>query len=421
MSKSALSPINEGESRQPSSLLGAVGPVFYPLALLGRLPFAMTVVGVLTLVFAVTGSLSDAGATSAMVGVGTALVGPVWGIGADRFGQRPILLVCAVLHAAALLGLVALTYAHAPLLALVSCAFAMGATAPQMAAMSRARLMAVINTQLPQSARLGTLNKSMSVESTADELVFVFGPVAVGVLAVSLGDWSPLVIAAALTLVCVVGFALHPTARLTAGHTSSAHEVSAPVRDVFRGPLLVLAGAMAAIGWFFGAMLTSLTAFMDTLGKSSSAGVVYGAMGVGSAVLALSVAWFSPRFSHSARLVVFSTIALVGVVWVPFVSSIAQMTVVLVVIGIGLGPCLVTVFSLGSLRAPHGRASTVMTLLSSAVVVGQSISTAYTGRVVEVSGLTYALVLPIVAIGTLGVLSILNARLFGVRERPSQL
>ncbi len=85
MSKSALSPINEGESRQPSSLLGAVGPVFYPLALLGRLPFAMTVVGVLTLVFAVTGSLSDAGATSAMVGVGTALVGPVWRIGADRF------------------------------------------------------------------------------------------------------------------------------------------------------------------------------------------------------------------------------------------------------------------------------------------------------------------------------------------------
>ncbi|WP_334169563.1 hypothetical protein [Timonella senegalensis] len=65
-------------------LLSHLGSTYYPLAMMGRLPFAMTVVGVLTLVVTVTGSFTDAGATSAVVGIGTAVAGPFLGMAAAR-------------------------------------------------------------------------------------------------------------------------------------------------------------------------------------------------------------------------------------------------------------------------------------------------------------------------------------------------
>ncbi|WP_220085994.1 hypothetical protein, partial [Burkholderia multivorans] len=61
------------ESAGPASsptLLSAVGLGYFPLAFLARLPYAMVVVGVLTLVVAGRESLSLGGLNSAMVGLG---------------------------------------------------------------------------------------------------------------------------------------------------------------------------------------------------------------------------------------------------------------------------------------------------------------------------------------------------------------
>lgn len=72
-----------------STLIGQTGLAYFPLALVARLPFAMMVVGVLTLVVSARGSVELGGLASAVVGVGSALVGPLVGAAADRFGQRP--------------------------------------------------------------------------------------------------------------------------------------------------------------------------------------------------------------------------------------------------------------------------------------------------------------------------------------------
>lgn len=393
------------------TLLGELGKSYYPISMLGRLPFAMTVVGVFTLVVSVTGSYTDAGLTSATVGVGTAIFGPVLGMAADKYGQRIVLLLSMVVHGIALVGVTALTYSHAAVLWLVACAFLIGASAPQMAAMSRARLMTVIMTRLPQSIRSRTLNKVMSIESMADELVFVFGPVAVGVLAPAVGPWAPVVVAAVITVVCVTAFALHKTADAVAPAQGGASAESAPIREVFRTSILVLAAGMFCVGWFFGSMYTGLTSFMDDRGLGESTGVVYAALGAGSAVLALSVAAFPPSFKFAHRWLAFAAIGLVGAAFVPGVSQIWQMVVVLIVIGIGLGPILVTLFSLASHRAPAGRSSTVMTLLSSSVVVGQSLSTALMGRVVDAHGTQPVLFVPLVAMAALLLVALWNLAL----------
>ncbi|WP_435299896.1 MFS transporter [Timonella sp. A28] len=399
-------------STSTTRLIDLVGKDYYLLALVGRMPFAMTVVGVFTLVVLVTDSFSDAGLTSASVGIGTAIAGPFLGVAADKYGQKIVLLACTAVHTLALVGLTVLTYTYAHLPVLMASAFIIGASAPQLAAMSRARLLNAINSALPLERRSQTLNRTMSVESVADELVFVFGPVAVGVLAAQIGPWSPLIAAAALTAVFVSGFALHKTARFAVKPAGEEHAQKPALAEVFSGKIMVLAAAMFTVGMFFGGMFTSLTSFMDELGLAESSGIIYAAMGAGSAVFALAVVLFPARFTQSARWLVFAGISVLSAVFLPYVTTLPAITVVLVGLGVGLGPCLVTIFSLGSARAPHGRSATVMTILSSAIVIGQSTFTAITGVIVDAQGTSAALLVPLAATIMLLLVGFINHYVF---------
>lgn len=69
-----------------SNLLREAGLAYFVVAFVARLPFAMMVVGVLTVAVSARGSLSLGGLTSAAVGIGTACFGPLLGAAADRFG-----------------------------------------------------------------------------------------------------------------------------------------------------------------------------------------------------------------------------------------------------------------------------------------------------------------------------------------------
>ena len=56
--------------------------------------------------------------------------------------------------------------------------------------------------------------------------------------------------------------------------------------------------------------------------------------------------------------------------------------------GIGIGPTLVTQYSFGAARSPLGRSATVMTMLGSGIVVGQSLGAAVAGEIAENVGTT---------------------------------
>ncbi|MGN6127805.1 MAG: MFS transporter, partial [Humibacter sp.] len=128
-----------------------------------------------------------------------------------------------------------------------------------------------------------------------------------------------------------------------------------------------------------------------------SAGLIYGVMGVGSAALALSVAWFPRRFRLRARWLMFAVVLLIGSVLLPAMHSILTVAIALFVAGIGVGPTLVTQYSLAAERSPAGRSATVMTILGSAVIVGQSASSAIVGAVAQSSGAQVAAFAPLVA------------------------
>ena len=401
------------------TLFRLAGLPYFLIAFIARLPFAMMVVGVLTVVVSARGSLSLGGLTSAAVGLGTACFGPLLGAAADRFGQRTVLLALAFGNAAMLLLFTAVVYGPAADGFVLLAAIGIGATAPQVAPLSRSRLVTMIGERMPAERRARTVSGTMAYESAADETVFVFGPFLVGVPASALAPWAPLVGAAVLTLVFVGAFALHPSGRHVSQDRTDDGRAPSAVSELFRPQLLIVVLGILGVGIFFGTMLTSLTSFMADLGAPEQAGLLYGVMGVGSAVLALGVAWLPVRFSLRARWLVFSGVLLAGSLLLGIVDSPAGMMLALAIMGIGIGPTLVTQYSFGAARSPRGRSATVMTMLGSGVVVGQSIGAAVAGEIAESLGTSAALVLPMIAAGIAFAAGLGNWALSGVHRAAS--
>lgn len=387
-------PSNTAGDPAPVTLLSQTGLGYFPLAFVSRLPFAMMVIGVLTLVVSVRGSVELAGLSSALVGIGAALIGPLIGAAADRFGQRPTLLLAAVVNSAALGALAWVAYSDLPNWIMLAVAFVTGASGPQTSPMSRSRLVSIIQTALPSERRPRTISTVLAYESAADEMVFVFGPVVVGLLATTVGAWAPVTGAAILTLVFVVAFALHHTSAPARSQAERAATL-APATELARPTLLVVVLGIFAVGLVFGSTFTSLTAFMQERGAAESAGLLYGVMGVGSAILALCVALFSPRFTLRHRWLAFAMFLLAGEALLATADTITAVLVSLALTGIGIGPLLVTLYSFGAARSPIGRSATVMTMLGSGIMLGQSLAAAVTGAVAENIGVSAAMLLPL--------------------------
>jgi MFS family permease len=389
-----------------ASLITLTGRSYFPIAFVARLPFAMMVVGVLTLVVAARDSVALGGINSASVGIGSALFGPLVGAAADKVGQRAVLVPVGLANAVLLGALPFVVQSAAPDLAVLAMSFLIGASAPQVAPMSRTRLVAIIRNRMDPKRHERVLSGTMAYESAADETVFIVGPFLVGVLASAIAPWVAVAGASVLTFVFVTAFALHPTGRLTLAHASDPRP--APARELLRPRLVVVVVGILGIGFFFGSTLTSLTAFMADHGGSSRAGLLYGLMGIGSAGLALGSAAFPRAFRLGWRWLVFGAVLLASAIVFATADSVLAVGIVLAVMGIGIGPTLVTQYSLGSDRSPVGRSATTMTILGSAVIVGQSIASAVVGEVAERAGTPAAMAFPAISAAVVVLAAVVN-------------
>lgn len=391
------------------SLIHHTGWGYFPVAFLARLPFAMMVVGVLTLVSSATDSVALAGLTSGAVGVGVVVAGPLIGDLVDRFGQRPVLLPVGIANGVLLSLFPVVVLSGLPDAAILAAGALIGLTAPQAAALSRTRLIAITRERIAEPRRERTLSRVMSYESAADETAFVVGPVLVGLLAALFAPWAPIAIAAALSFAFVTAFALHSTAALVDRAPQPA-AARAPLGAVLSGPVLLLVAATFGVGLFFGSTLTSLTAFAKASGRPELSGLLYGLMGIGSAVLALTVMLLPARFRLSWRWLVFSGVLMASAAGYALATDLAAVTVMLCLMGLGVGPTLVTLFSLAGERSPAGRSATTMTLLGSALTLAQAIAAAVTGAVAESASAHVAMLLPVGAASLVLLLGVVNSR-----------
>lgn len=359
---------------------------YFPVAFVGRLPFAMMIVGVLTLVATARDSVADGGLVAAAAGIGTAACGPGIGSAADRLGQRRVLLLVSAVSIAAGIALLVAVLAGAPLALLVVLAVVLGGSTPQVAPFSRSRLVGFASLARTPDRRARAVSYVMSYESIADEASFVLGPVVVGLLTALVHPAAPLVLAMVLTATVVVAFAVRADAPAGPG---AGRPVQGSLARILLAPrILVLVGAMLLVGGVFGGTLTAVTAFMRERGAGDEAGIVYGAMSVGAIAVAFGIAALPPRFALVLRWPAFAILALAGCALVALADTVLTVVLALAVSGFGVGAVLVTLFSLGAAAAPDGRQTTVLTALQSTLVVGQALATAAGGALADGAGAT---------------------------------
>lgn len=412
------------------------GRGFLAVGLFARLPLAMLTLGTLTLATSVTGSYAIGGAAAGAVGIGSAVGAPILGWLADRLGQRPVLLVSAALNVVAVLAVIAAAYllpgVHDVCAAwgVIAAASAAGLSCPQVGPLARVRWMAL--TAEGRRARDRTdLDVALSYESTADELTFVLGPALVGVLASVVAPWLPLAVAAALTLTLVPAFAVHRThtavprraagARAGTGSTGSA---SAGTRagSLLAGlaPAALPVLAMVCMGTFFGSTQAALSAFAAGFATSEAAGLLYAVMGISSAAAAISVAYWPAGFPVTARWVA-GAAAMAGLSALLFLPTDGWgMVLVLLALGLPVGPVMVTVFAIGGLVAPAGRLATVMTALASGIVAGTAFGSSTGGQLAQEGGHQAAFLVSAAAAAALLALGAAAAVVVRSRKRSAQ-
>ncbi|GAB3488141.1 MFS transporter [Nocardiopsis coralliicola] len=367
---------------------------------LARLPVSMALIGILTLVTSATGSVAQAGLVSGALALGEAAGGPVIARFADRLGQRPVVLATSLADAALIGLLVFAVHAQAPLPALLAAALAAGLAMPQIGPLARSRWIALANRRPDRDSSVAA---ALSVEGVLDETGFVVGPALVGVLAVA-ADPAAAVLGAGV-LIGVFGsvFALHPTALPGSRPDPAAGGIGTAA-------LLVLAAPMFCQGVFFGATSTGVTAFSQQAGSADLSGLMYAVMGVSSATAGLLMASVPASVALTLRLRLAAGVLAVFSVPLLFVPAPAALAAALFALGFGIGPHIVTVFALAERAAPAARLGQAMTVLVSALIIGQSLGSAGAGRLAGAAGPQGAFALTLAASATALLVAVLAVR-----------
>lgn len=348
-------------------LARSVPPLFLPLGLLARLPYAMTPLATL-LVLQSSESHTFAGLAAGAQSVAIAAGGLVAGGLAARFGARRLGAALAVLNALAVGAL--LLAAGRP--AMFASAVLIGLFQPHVGLLVR----------LHWSGTLGRsplLGKAFAYEGAADELSFVVGPVAVGLLA----GWvsGPLLGMAVLLLGAALPLAGHYS------HVPAEGPVRArlPLR-----PMAFLTIGMASVGAVFGSVQTAVAAQ-----SGGGAGFLYACLGVGSAVSSLAYALLPDAFGPRARHAVFGATLLGGMALLKLGQHTGLVVPGMLAAGVFIAPYMITLYTRTADIAPASRLPVAMAVLGGGGPIGTAIGQAVTGHVLDTAGVAAAWLVPI--------------------------
>ncbi|MEV6007468.1 MFS transporter [Streptomyces sp. NPDC051976] len=348
-----------------------------------RQPFAMLTIGIVLLVEHTTGSYGTAGSVAAVTGVSMALCAPRAGRLADRLGQRAVLLPGVVLHSAAVVALVALALAHAPVWALFAAAVPSGATVPQVGPMVRARwAVALHSTGTPSSSASPLMTTAAAFESVTDEFTFVIGPVLATALCTAVHPAAGLLTEAALTLVGGILFAAQRSTAPVPHRPAAGARVKHPSALSVPG-VRALAVAFLGIGAVFGGMQVSLTAVTQDIGRPGLSGVLYGTFAAGNMLAGVVYGAISWRRSPRSRLLAayaaltLATAPLWAAHAVPLLAALGLL------VGLCIAPALITGYTLVDALVPSATRTEAFTWLTGSVALGQAVAVTAAGLLAD--------------------------------------
>jgi len=392
------------------TLLRAPGAAaFFLTAAIGRLGIAMTSLGIVWLVHARTGSYTTAGLVTGGFAIAEAVAGPQLARLIDRFGQTRVLPPALLAHAAAVATLLALVGAGTPDWLMTVGGVLVGATIPQLGALSAARWAALLRDE-----RAGALPTAFALESLANEMAYLAGPALVSILGASGYPAAGPVLAAAFVVGGGLWFA---TQRRTAPPASGAAERHRTGRSLLRPGFAVLVGVNLAIGGFFGAMQISVTAFAVEHGAAGMAAALFTVSSCASLLAGWLYGLRRWRIAPRVQLAVVSAGLAICCLPLLVAGSPVQLGFGLALTGLAI-PLILVISSLLAEAAVHRAVLTqAFVSLNSASAAGSAGTAAAAGWAVGTFGAHGGFAAAAMAAGVMAVLAVAGLRALRVPQR----
>jgi MFS family permease len=366
-----------------AEVLGRPGALRFSAAgFIGRLPISMFGLGTVLLIASVTRSYGLAGVVAAAGSVGYAICSPLAARLADRLGQRRVLVPLTAFFAASTLALIGTTVGRAPLWTMLVSGGVAGASMPSLGSMVRARWSALLGDS-------PLLHAAYSLESVADEVIFVFGPAMVTLLATEVYPAAGVAVA---MVACVTGTLLFAAQRRTEPPAKPAQRRSGQ-RGVPAPGLVTLSPVYFFLGAMFAAIDLSTVDFAQEHGHKPLAGFVLGTYALGSAAGGL---WYGSRHWRAPvhrRFAITLSLMTAGAAAFWAAPGLAVLAMVVFVSGLAISPTLIAGFSLIQAQAPDDRRTEGLAWLSSAISVGVAAGSAVAGQVIDAAGARWGYVL----------------------------
>lgn len=362
---------------------------FSAAGFVARLPLAMIVLGIVVYISGITGSYAEAGILAACFQIPAAAFALLTSRWVDRFGQRRVLPLLALVHAFGLIAFVVAVQSGMPLIVEAIAIAVAGASQPSIGAVVRARWAYLLR----RDGKADQLRSAFAVESIVDEFIFTLGPILVTVLALQVALPAPLILAAICSF---TGSVVLAALRKTAPPPSAAPEPNVARTAAIRLPGMPLALiASLCLGLVFGSYEVTVVAFTRQAEQPGASGVVLALWALGSMIAGL---WFGARHwrMHLPTQAAIST-ALLTVVLLPspFVHTVPMLAIVTFIGGAGVAPALIATFSLTERLVPSDRLTEGLTWSTSGLAFGVSAGSAVGGIVIDSFGTSAAFCLPI--------------------------
>ena len=316
------------------------------------------------------GSYAIAGLAVSAATLGTSFGSPVLGRLIDRQGQTRVLVLSMLVQVASLLALAVLAPGGGFLLFGLCVVY--GFSNPPLAASMRAGWSTLFSDR-------SQLTQAFSLDSTAQEVIWIMGPLLSATIAASIDPRATLVAMAAFSAIGVTWFATSQQSRSwRSAHVGERHLLgpltASPVRRVL--------ASILGLAFAWGALELAIAAYADS--TDHSAGPLLAVWAVGSVIGGLLFAlrrWSQPPQRMLAILLILN---FVGFFVLLLAQTPWQLAVLLAVTGVVNAPVIATLYVLIESLAPRGTVTEAFTWVSTTFTVGIGAGAASAGIISDV-------------------------------------
>ncbi|HEX3955898.1 MAG TPA: MFS transporter [Trebonia sp.] len=356
------------------SLPGAAA--FFGSAAVARLGVAMMSLAVLWAVRGATGSFAAAGVTTAVFALAEAIAGPQVARVVEDRGQRRILPWQVTVFVFAVAGLIAGAQLRLSLAALAVMAMMAGASVPQVGALSAARWRHTVRTP-------DQVATALSLEAALNDLTFLCGPVLVSTLSTTLYPAAGLTLAGGLVVTGMTAFIwqhrCEPPAHGRGDRRLAGGRLLTPA-------VAALFGVNMSMGFFFGAIPVTITAFAFARHAPALAGPIAAVSSLTSLSAGLAYGARAHRLQPVTVILVVSIFLVLGTAALSTVPNVPAMFVCYAVVGGAAAPILIPAAVLLQRTTDQRVYTQAMTWMNSASAAGIAVGAPLAGLATQIGG-----------------------------------